>query len=59
MRQGAFDYLVKTISNDELASSVKRALEFVSLADENLVLKRKILSPSIQNSRAFEAIITR
>jgi DNA-binding NtrC family response regulator len=59
MRQGAFDYLVKAISNDELASSVKRALEFVSLADENLVLKRKILSPSIQNSRAFEAIITR
>jgi DNA-binding NtrC family response regulator len=59
MRQGAFDYLVKAISNDELASSVKRALEFVSLTDENLVLKRKILSPSIQNSRAFESIVTR
>jgi len=59
MRQGAFDYLVKAISNDELSASVKRALEFVSLTDENLVLKRKILSPSIQNSRAFEAIITR
>jgi DNA-binding NtrC family response regulator len=59
MRQGAFDYLVKAISNAELSASVKRAIEFVSLTDENLVLKNKILFPSIQNSRAFEAIITR
>ena len=59
MRQGAFDYLVKAISNAELSASVKRALEFVSLTDENLVLKQKILSPSIKNSKAFEAIVTR
>jgi DNA-binding NtrC family response regulator len=59
MRQGAFDYLVKAVSNTALSASVKRALEFVSLTDENQVLKNKILFPSIQNSQAFEAIITR
>ncbi len=59
MRKGAFDYLVKAVNSTTLVASVKRALELVSLTDENLSLKNKILSPSIANLRAFEGIVTR
>ena len=40
MKQGAFDYLVKPFSDDELILCVERAIEKKHLAEENLALRK-------------------
>ncbi len=42
MRKGAFDYVTKPFSGDELTMSVERALEHGALAKENAVLKASL-----------------
>ena len=54
MKQGAFDYLTKPFSMDELLIIVRRLLEMRELEDENLLLKEKINEMS-----NFEGIIGR
>lgn len=54
MKQGAFDYLTKPFSMDELLIIVKRLIEMRELENENLLLKEKIHEMS-----NFEGIIGR
>ena len=42
MKQGAFDYLPKPFSEDELAHAVARAIENKRLKEENLALRRQL-----------------
>ncbi len=59
MKQGAFDYLVKPIEDSRLVSSVKRAIEFRELREENRLLKQQIFSPRLKSPEVFKEIITR
>lgn len=49
MRIGAFDYLTKPISKDELLLSISRGLERLALLHENILLKQKLatISPEV------------
>ena len=58
LRQGAYDYLVKPISKEDLVSSINRALERKRLFDILDLGKRKIL-PKLKHPEAFKAIVTR
>ncbi len=58
MRLGAMDYLVKAIDNTTLLGAVRRALEIVTLKEENARLKSSLLNGVIQNPCFFSEIIT-
>jgi two-component system response regulator HydG len=42
MKQGAFDYVTKPVDSDALSMTVKRALDFTSLQQENISLKQRL-----------------
>ncbi|SHJ48652.1 two-component system, NtrC family, response regulator HydG [Malonomonas rubra DSM 5091] len=42
MKQGAFDYVTKPVDSDALSLTVKRALDFKSLQQENSTLKQRL-----------------
>jgi DNA-binding NtrC family response regulator len=58
LRQGAYDYLVKPVSEDDLIFSVKRALERKRLVDI-LHLERSRRPPVFAHPDAFQGIVTR
>jgi DNA-binding NtrC family response regulator len=58
LKKGAYDYLVKPVSKEDLVSSVNRALERKRLLDI-LDLGRKKSVPRLNNAAAFAPIITR
>lgn len=58
MKKGAYDYLTKPASPDELVATVRRTLEHRELADENERLRSKLLDEDLSTPSAFESIIT-
>ena len=58
LRKGAYDYLVKPLSKEDLISSINRALERKRLVDLLDLGKRKSI-PQLENKEAFKSIITR
>ena len=58
LRKGAYDYLVKPLSKEDLISSLNRALERKRLVDLLDLGKLKSI-PQLENKKAFRAIITR
>jgi DNA-binding NtrC family response regulator len=58
LRQGAYDYLVKPVSEDDLLFAVKRALERKRLLDI-LHLEKSRRLPVLTHPEAFQEIITR
>ncbi len=58
LKRGAYDYLVKPITPDDLALAVKRALERVNFA-KILDMERRVGVPKIDNQAAFSHIIAR
>ena len=58
LKKGAYDYLVKPISKEDLISSINRALERKRLLDI-LDLGKKKNIPQLNNLEAFAPIITR
>lgn len=58
LKKGAYDYLVKPISKEDLISSIDRALERKRLLDI-LDLSKKKTVPQLNNSKAFAPILTR
>jgi len=58
MKAGAYDYMLKPVSADELAATVQRTLDHRALSDENARLREHLLGQELQHREAFEAIIT-
>ncbi len=58
MKAGAFDYVIKQLDINRLASSVNHALKLRELEQENTNLKEKMLSHNLQYPEAFAEIIT-
>jgi DNA-binding NtrC family response regulator len=58
LREGAYDYLVKPVSEDDLLFAVKRALERKRLLDI-LHIERSGRPPVFEHPEAFRGIITR
>jgi DNA-binding NtrC family response regulator len=58
LRKGAYDYLVKPVSEEDLIFAVKRALERKRLLDI-LYLERTRLPPAFSHPAAFRKILTR
>ena len=59
MRNGAFDYVVKPVDDERLIVTVKRAVEWRALRNENTLLKQYLLSDKLEHPEAFSTIITR
>ena len=59
MKSGAFDYLVKPVDDERLVTCIRRAIEFREMRDENILLKRYLLSDKLEHPEAFSDIITR
>lgn len=58
MKNGAADYLLKPIERNRLLSSVKKIIELRELKRQYSLLKKHMLSDSIENSKAFRHILT-
>ncbi len=58
LRRGAYDYLVKPVSREDLVVAIQHALERKRLLDL-LDLTRRGRTPGLRNPKAFEAIVTR
>ncbi len=58
LKKGAYDYLIKPVSREDLVSTINRALERKRLRDI-LDVGQKRTSPKLNNAKAFEAIVTR
>lgn len=58
LRKGAYDYLVKPVSEEDLVFSLRRTLEKKRLLDILDIEKSKDL-PVLSNPEAFQAILTR
>ena len=58
LKKGAYDYLVKPISKEDLVSSIDRALERKRLVEIINLRKRRTL-PKIEHKEAFKPIVTR
>jgi DNA-binding NtrC family response regulator len=59
MKDGAFDYLVKPVDDSRLITTVKKAIEFRELRNENSHLKHSLLSGELAHPEAFDSIVTR
>jgi len=59
MKTGAFDYLVKPVDDSRLVATIRRAIELREIRDENVRLKRSLLSGKLEHPEAFSAIVTR
>ncbi len=59
MKSGAFDYVLKPLEEGRIIASVTRAIAFHELKRENLALKKRILTDSLESPEAFRAIITK
>jgi two-component system response regulator AtoC len=57
LRKGAYDYLVKPITRDELVSAVKRVLERKRLLDI-LEFGKRSTPPKLEHEEAFSPIVT-
>lgn len=57
LKKGAYDYLVKPISSDDLISAIKRALERKKLL-EIVDLTKKTRPPHLERPEAFQALTT-
>jgi DNA-binding NtrC family response regulator len=59
MKNGAFDYLVKPVDKNRLVTSVKRAIDYNEMKNENSRLKEYLLSNKLEKPETFENIVTR
>jgi DNA-binding NtrC family response regulator len=59
MREGAFDYMVKTVEPSRLTSGVRRAIDMRRLTRQYSTLRQNILSDTVDHPDAFQRIVTR
>ena len=58
IKQGAFDYFVKTVEEDRLVSGVLRAIRVLELERQNREMSSRMLSGELKHPDAFTGIIT-
>lgn len=58
VKEGAFDYLVKPIDVKRLITSVRKALELRSLANELTALKQYMFTDRLDHPEVFQDIVT-
>ncbi len=58
IKQGAFDYFVKTVEEDRLVSGVLRAIRMLELERQNREMSSRMLSGELKCPAAFGGIIT-
>lgn len=58
IREGAFDYFVKTVEQERLLAGVRRALAHQELRREFSDLKSRFFAPGLTSPEAFSAFIT-
>ena len=58
MKSGAYDYLVKPVDDERLIATVKSAIQFAAIRDENMLLKHYLMSDKIEHPEFFSEIIT-
>ena len=58
IKHGAYDYFIKTDNVDDLARTVRRALEVVGLERNYLRIKESFLSKTLSQPEAFNNILT-
>ncbi|MBX3180865.1 MAG: sigma-54-dependent Fis family transcriptional regulator [Candidatus Hydrogenedentes bacterium] len=58
MKEGAFDFFVKTTETERLVGGVKRALELQQLRRENLRLRDGMLDDALAHPEAFADIVS-
>ena len=58
MKMGVFDYLVKTIEEKKLQTTVSRAIEIRELKRENKSLSRHLINRELEQPEAFRSIVT-
>jgi DNA-binding NtrC family response regulator len=58
MKHGAFDYLVKPVSEDSLVAVVRRAIEVREMRRENAALRQHVLSDQLAHPDAFADMVT-
>jgi DNA-binding NtrC family response regulator len=59
MKEGAFDYLVKPVEKSKFVSTVKKALELITLRNELSSLKYHLLTDRLEHEEAFSSFITK
>ena len=58
MQLGALDYILKPVDTTRLITTIKRALEFREMHDENARLRKLFAGGDLENPQAFQKIIT-
>ena len=58
IKQGAFDYFVKTVEEDRLVSGVLRAIRMLELERQNREMSSRMLSGELKHPAAFAGIVT-
>ena len=58
MKKGASDYLVKAIENTKLTAAVRKSLSINELKEENVLLKKSLLSDDDEVDDSFKNIVT-
>lgn len=58
MRQGAFDYLVKSVDEERILDAVRRAVMVQELRRENLRMRSRLLDDRLEHPEAFSGIVT-
>ncbi|WP_028763787.1 sigma-54-dependent transcriptional regulator [Shewanella colwelliana] len=58
IKNGAYDYFIKTDNVDDLSHTVRRALEVVGLERNYLHIKERFLSRTLDHPEAFNNILT-
>ena len=58
IKQGAFDYFVKTVEEDRLVSGVLRAIRVLELERQNREMSSRMLSGELKHPAAFAGIVT-
>lgn len=58
IKLGAFDYFVKTDDIDRLITGITHAIRIIEMQTENLEIRNRLLSGSLERPEAFSEIIT-
>ncbi len=58
IRNGAFDYLVKPVTQERLITTVRQAITFRDMSRENTQLKDRLLEQELEFPKAFSSMVT-